>query len=149
MNLFDVCSSELITAPDSATIIEVAWLMREKHVGAVVVMSETLPRRPIGIVTDRDLVIKVLAFADRRSFGSIDQVMSTKLVVSPGTAGINEGVELMRDRGVRRLLVVDENGGPKGIVSFDDLLVVMAQITGNMAQTIVAGLLHEGKTSAP
>jgi len=147
MNLFDVCTSELVTAPDSATIIEVAWLMREKHVGAVVVMADTLPRHPIGIVTDRDLVINVLAFADRRSFSSIDQVMSTNLAVAQGTTGIHEAVELMHERGVRRLLVVAENGDPKGIVSFDDLLLVIAQDMGTMAQAIVAGLMREGKTS--
>ena len=147
MNLIDVCSSELITVPDSATIIEVAWLMREKHVGAVVVMADTLPRRPIGIVTDRDLVIKVMAFADRRSFVSVDQVMSNNLAVLPGTTGIHEAIELMSERGVRRLVVVGENGDPKGIVSFDDLLLVMAQEMGAMAQAIVTGLMHEGKTA--
>lgn len=147
MNLFDICSGELVTAPDSATIIEVAWLMREKHVGAVVVMTDSPPRRPIGIITDRDIVIKVMAVANRRTFVSVDEVMSTNLVVAPGSTGIHEAVELMRDRGVRRLLVVGENGDPKGIVSFDDLLMVMAQETGNIAQAIVAGLMNEGKTS--
>ena len=147
MNLLDLCSSELITVPDSATIIEVAWLMREKHVGAVVVMTDTLPRRPIGIVTDRDLVIKVMAFADRRTFVSVDQVMSNNLAVSPGTTGIHEAIELMSERGVRRLLVVSENGDPKGIVSFDDLLLVMSQEMGAMAQAIVNGLMHEGKSA--
>ena len=147
MNLFDVCSNELVSAPDSATIIEVAWLMREKHVGAVVVMSETTPRRPIGIVTDRDLVIKVLAFADRRTVSSVEEVMSGDLLVAPGTTGIHEAIGLMRDRGVRRLLVAGAEGEPKGIVSFDDLLILMAQETGNIAQAIVAGLLREGKTA--
>jgi CBS domain-containing protein len=147
MNLLDICSNELITAPDSATVIEVAWLMREKHVGAVVVMADTLPRHPIGIVTDRDLVIKVMAFADRHIVTSIEEVMSTNLAVVPGSTGIHEAVELMRDRGVRRLLVVSENGDPKGIVSLDDLVMVMAQEMGIMSQAIVAGMMREGKTS--
>ena len=147
MNLIDICSSELVTAPDSATIIEVAWLMREKHVGAVVVMTDTMPRLPIGIVTDRDLVINVMAFADRRTFVSIDQVMSTNLAVAPGSTGLHEAVALMSERGVRRLLVVSDNGDPKGIVSFDDLVLLMAQEMGSMAQAIVTGLMQEGKTA--
>ena len=147
MNLFDICSNEIITAPDSATVIEVAWLMREKHVGAVVVMADSVPRHPIGIVTDRDLVIKVMAFADRHTVTSIDEVMSTNLAIVPGTTGIHEAIELMHKRGVRRLLVVNENGDPKGIVSFDDLVMVMAQEMGTMSQAIVAGMMREGKTS--
>ena len=147
MNLFDICSNELITAPDSATVIEVAWLMREKHVGAVVVMADSVPRHPIGIVTDRDLVIKVMAFADRHTVTSIDEVMSTHLAIVPGATGIHEAIELMHERGVRRLLVVSANGDPKGIVSFDDLVMVMAQEMGTMSQAIVAGMMREGKTS--
>jgi len=143
MNLFDVCSSELVVARASATVIEVANLMRTRHVGCVVVLGDEEPRRPVGIVTDRDIVIRVVACADRLSFSSIDQVMSRNLVYASGGTGLTEAVELMRDRGVRRLLVMGEHGEPKGIVSFDDLLLAMTQSMGTMAQSIVSGLLRE------
>jgi CBS domain-containing protein len=149
MKLFDLCSSELISVPRSATIIEAAMLMREKHVGSIVVMGDSLPPRAIGIITDRDIVIKVVAFAKQQAILSVEQVMSKELVVSPGTFGVYEAMELMRDRGVRRLLVLSEAGEPRGIVSFDDLLLMISKEVGTMAETVANGLLHEEKLVPP
>ena len=143
MNLLEVCSHQIVIARKSATVIEVAKLMREKHVGSVLVMNEGVPRRPIGIVTDRDIVIKAVAFADQKTVTSIEDVMSTHLVIAPGATEIYEALQLMRDRGVRRLLVVDSSGNVEGITTFDDLLPQMAQELGSMAQAIAAGLLRE------
>ncbi len=149
MKLFDLCSSELISVPRSATIIEAAILMREKHVGSVVVMGDSLPPRAVGIITDRDIVIKVVAFAKQQAILSVEQVMSKELVVSPGTFGVFEAMELMRDRGVRRLLVLNEAGEPRGVVSFDDLLLMVSKEVGTMAETVANGLLHEEKLLPP
>ncbi|MEI6301200.1 MAG: CBS domain-containing protein [Betaproteobacteria bacterium] len=149
MKLFDLCSSELISVPRSATIIEAAILMREKHVGSVVVMGDSLPPRAVGIITDRDIVIKVVAFAKQQAILSVEQVMSKELVVSPGTFGVYEAMELMRDRGVRRLLVLNEAGEPRGVVSFDDLLLMVSKEVGTMAETVANGLLHEEKLLPP
>lgn len=124
-------------------------LMREKHVGSIVVMGDALPPRAIGIITDRDIVIKVVAFAKQQTILSVEQVMSKELVVSPGTFGVYEAMELMRDRGVRRLLVLSEAGEPRGIVSFDDLLLMISQEVGTMAETVANGLLHEEKLLPP
>lgn len=143
MNLFDVCTRELVVLPSSATVIEAARLMRDRHVGCVIVFGETLPRRPVGIITDRDIVIKVVAEEQKHGTTTIGDVMSTELAVSPGTTGIYEAVTLMRERGVRRLLVMDEAGHPKGIVSFDDLLPFIAREQNTMAQAIASGLLRE------
>ena len=74
---------------------------------------------------------------------SIEDVMSTHLVIAPGATEIYEALQLMRDRGVRRLLVVDSSGNVEGIATFDDLLPLMAQELGSMAQAIAAGLLRE------
>ncbi|MCX7154382.1 MAG: CBS domain-containing protein [Proteobacteria bacterium] len=149
MKLFDLCSSELISVPRSATIIEAAILMREKHVGSIVVMGDSLPPRAVGIITDRDIVIKVVAFAKQQAILSVEQVMSKELVVSPGTFGVFEAMELMRDRGVRRLLVLNEAGEPRGVVSFDDLLLMVSKEVGTMAETVANGLLHEEKLVPP
>jgi len=142
MKLFDLCSSELISVPRSATIIEAAILMREKHVGSVVVMGDSLPPRAVGIITDRGV-------AKQQAILSVEQVMSKELVVSPGTFGVYEAMELMRDRGVRRLLVLNEAGEPRGVVSFDDLLLMVSKEVGTMAETVANGLLHEEKLLPP
>lgn len=145
MNLFDVCTSDLVILKASATVAEAARLMRDRHVGCVIVFGDTLPRRPVGIITDRDIVIKVVADGLQHATTTIGEVMSTELVVSPGTTGIYEAVTLMSERGVRRLLVMDESGHPKGIASFDDLLPFIAREQNTMAQAIASGLLREEK----
>ena len=143
MNLFDVCTSDLVILKASATVAEAARLMRDRHVGCVIVFGDTLPRRPVGIITDRDIVIKVVADEQKHASTTIGEVMSTDLVVSPGTTGIYEAVTLMSERGVRRLLVMDDAGHPKGIVSFDDLLRFIAKEQNTMAPAIASGLLRE------
>ena len=143
MNLFDVCTSDLVILKASATVVEAARLMRDRHVGCVIVFGDTLPRRPVGIITDRDIVIKVVADEQKHASTTIGEVMSTDLVVSPGTTGIYEAVTLMSERGVRRLLVMDDAGHPKGIVSFDDLLPFIAKEQNTMALAIASGLSRE------
>ena len=145
MNLSEVCSDSLVTTLAGTTVIEVAKLMRDQHVGAVVVMSDTMPRKPIGIVTDRDIVIRMVAYAAERAIMSIDQVMTTQLTTAVGTTGVHEALEIMRDNGVRRLLVMNGHGEPKGIASFDDLTLVVAQELGTIAQTVATSLLREEK----
>ncbi len=145
MNLFDVCTSDLVILKASATVADAARLMRDRHVGCVIVFGDTLPRRPVGILTDRDIVIKVVADRLQHATTTVGEVMSTELVVSPGTTGIYEAVTLMSERGVRRLLVMDESGHPKGIASFDDLLPFIAREQNTMAQAIASGLLREEK----
>ena len=145
MNLFDVCTSDLVILKASATVADAARLMRDRHVGCVIVFGDTLPRRPVGILTDRDIVIKVVADGLQHATTTVGEVMSTELVVSPGTTGIYEAVTLMSERGVRRLLVMDESGHPKGIASFDDLLPFIAKEQNTMAQAIASGLLREEK----
>ena len=140
-----ICTREIVTVTLGTTIIEAARLMRDKHVGTVLVMSGTLPPRPIGILTDRDIVIRVVAFAGQQTILAVEQVMSTALVVAPGSTGVHEAIELMRDRGVRRLLVTGEDGELNGIVSFDDVMTLIAEELGGLAHSIAAGLLREEK----
>ena len=149
MNLLQACSPNVVTARRSTTIIDVARLMHDHHVGAVVVMDEGVPPRPVGIVTDRDIVLRVVALAQEKIVTLAEQAMSTELVMVPGSTGIQEAVQLMRERGVRRLLVTGEEEFLKGIVSFDDLVAVLADQMGSMAQTIATGMLREEKRRVP
>lgn len=147
MNLLQICTHEIVTVRPGTTIIAAARLMRDKHVGTVVVMSDMLPPRPVGILTDRDITIRVVAFAGQQTIVAVEQVMSTALVVAPGSMGVHEAIQLMRDRGVRRLLVNGEDGELIGVVSFDDIMMLIADQLAAMAHSIAAGLLREEKNA--
>ncbi len=143
MNLLHACSDNPVTAYQSTSIVEAARLMRDNHVGAVVVMSDASPHRPVGIITDRDIVVRVVAQAEQKTVVSLQQVMTTNLVFAPVSMSINEAIDLMREHGIRHLPVEGTDQGLRGIVSFDDLLPLVAGEITAMAQTVAKGLLRE------
>ena len=146
MNIADICSHDVISIDAQASLREAAALMRSQHVGALVV-SEAGPQgqaqRVVGVLSDRDLAIEVLARGGEASEARAGLVANRKLVVVPAQAGIAEAVELMRGAGVRRLLVVNADGSLAGVVSSDDLLDALSEQLGGLAQALRAGLERE------
>jgi len=110
----------------------VARQMRERNVGAVVVVEN---RKPVGMVTDRDLA---LALGDRGldAEAPVANVMSAPVRTIPEGAGIFAATQCMRDAGVRRLPIVDKDGCLTGIISFDDLLRLLGGELYNLAEGI-------------
>jgi CBS domain-containing protein len=113
--------------------IEAAELMHADHVGCVVVVAEG---RPIGIVTDRDLALRVLA-ANRPSHTPVREVMSGDLAVARLHDSIDLAVFAMRQHGVRRLPIVDDAGTLVGLVALDDLLVLLAGETSSAIEAVL------------
>jgi CBS domain-containing protein len=107
--------------------------MQERHVGAVVIVEEG---RPIGIVTDRDLVLRVLA-QELAPNEPVADVMSREL----WTARIGDSIEstfnTMRHRGVRRLPIVDDEGVLRGLVAMDDLVVMVSGEVTSLAEAVM------------
>ena len=97
--------------------------MREHHVGAIVVVEED---RPVGMVTDRDLVLRVVAEAKDPGATLVRDVMSGSLKVVRDDDKIDDAVSSIRDAGVRRLPIVDARGAVVGMVTLDDLFVLVA-----------------------
>ena len=143
MNLMQICTDHLVTVKPGAPIIEAARLMRDNHVGAVVVMSDLLPPGPVGILTDRDIVIRAVAFAGQKTMLTVDQVMSPTPMLVPGSMHVHEALKLMRKRGVRRLLVTGEHGRLKGVVSFDDMVMLFSEELTDMAKAMAASMQRE------
>jgi CBS domain-containing protein len=115
----EIMTRSVVTLPKDASIVEAARLMRDNGIGDVVV---TEGDRAEGIVTDRDIVIR--AVADGKEPGSVrlDQVVSEDLTAVAPDDPIDRAVQIMRERAIRRLPVV-EAGKPVGIVSLGDLAV--------------------------
>ncbi len=135
MNVGEICSRIVVVAESSTPVQQAAKLMRDHHIGALVVTAGgTGARRPIGIVTDRDLVVEVVAAdVDYRTL-TVGDIMSERPATINETAGLFEVIAQMRSGGVRRLVVVDANGHLLGIVAMDDLIPVLAEEQSALAQ---------------
>lgn len=119
-------------APDE-TCEEAAALMRDENIGAVVVAENG---RALGVVTDRDLVLRVMAAGEDPTRLRVRDVMSGEPVFLSGGRTLDQLVSAMRDMGVRRVPVVDGNGHLEGLVSLDDLVVLLADQLGDLAQVV-------------
>lgn len=133
MNIGEICTRRVVIAQRGTSIRDVAGLMREQHTGDIVVTEEAGGRQmPIGILTDRDLVIEILAEGLNPAELTAGEVMTENPVTAREGDGIFETVQLMRSAGVRRAPIVEASGALVGIVSLDDILEVMAEELGNL-----------------
>ncbi len=137
MNVGEICSRIVVVAESGTPVQQAAKLMRDHHIGALVVTEGGAGAlRPIGIVTDRDLVVEVVAAdVDYRTL-TVGDIMSERPATLNETAGLFETIAQMRGRGVRRLVVVDAKEQLLGIVAMDDLIPVLAEELSALAQAI-------------
>lgn len=114
----DVMTREIVTLPAETHIDEAAKAMRTRNIGDVVVSEgPTLA----GVVTDRDIVIRAIA-NNRSPFDTrLGDITSRHLVVIPQAASLDEAEQMMREHGVRRLLVCDRDRNFVGVVTLGDL----------------------------
>jgi CBS domain-containing protein len=134
-----VCTRNVVAVMRGATIREAAMLMRERHVGDVVVVSAADKRVPIGILTDRDIAIEVVGLGLSPE-APVESVMGAPLLTLREEDGLEEALEWMERRGVRRAPVIDRDGHLAGIVSSDDLVRLLAR-----ELTRVADLMQRGR----
>ncbi|MDE2004064.1 MAG: CBS domain-containing protein [Betaproteobacteria bacterium] len=123
MTIGDFCIRNIVSTGRGATVIEAAALKRQHHVGNVLVVDEGPDGRiPIGIVTDRDIVIEVVAAGlDTRSI-TVGELTQRPVATVREDTGYAETVRLMSANGVRRMPVVDAKGMLVGIIAADDIL---------------------------
>ncbi|MGA2712523.1 MAG: CBS domain-containing protein [Bryobacteraceae bacterium] len=137
MLIGEVCTRKVIVASRGTSIYEAARLMREHHAGDVVVTDDFDGRRiPVGIVTDRDIVVGVLAQELNPAGLTVGEIMTAALVTAKERDGVFETVRLMRAEAVRRVPIVDADGSLIGIVSLDDIVELMAEELGDLATLI-------------
>ncbi|MCC7008482.1 MAG: CBS domain-containing protein [Acidobacteria bacterium] len=121
MTVGEICTSFVVTARPDEIVAEAARRMRNEHVGDVVVVDGE--GRPIGMLTDRDIVVSAVAqSSDKLDVLLIGDVMSQPPVTARATETVDEALKKMRARGIRRLPVVSADGRLEGLVSLDDVL---------------------------
>ncbi|GLI32980.1 CBS domain-containing protein [Desulforhabdus amnigena] len=124
MTAGEICIREVAIATRKETLMEASKRMREYHVGNLVVVEEKEGERiPIGILTDRDIVVGVMANApDYIGSLTVEDVMTPEPVTALENDDIAEVLKKMRSRGFRRIPVVNAKGGLEGILTLDDVL---------------------------
>lgn len=128
MPVSEICNREVVIVEPGDTTLEAAKLMRQHHVGDVVVVEDRGGLRiPSGIVTDRDLVVEILATKLDSATITVGDIMASELVTVKEDTGVFEAIQYMRAKGVRRLPVVNDRGGLVGILALDDLLELLAE----------------------
>ena len=132
MPVGEYCNREVIVTDKETGIREAARLMREHHVGDLIVVERRENKNiPVGIVTDRDLVVEVLAAEVSPEAVSVGDVMSFELTTVREEESLWDALECMRRAGVRRMPVVNADGNLEGIVTADDVLELLAEgLTG-------------------
>lgn len=127
MPIGEVCTREVVIAGRKDTVVEAARLMRTYHVGDVVVVEKKNGQNiPVGILTDRDIVIEIIAKEVPLGSLLVEDVMSFELLVLAEDKSIWDSIQAMNAKGVRRIIVVNKGGALVGIVSSDDLLELLA-----------------------
>ena len=148
MNVGSVCNRRVITATPQLDIQAAAELMREEHVGFLVVVPETPrgPQPPLGVLTDRDIVVSVVAKRADPASLKVGDVMSMQPVVAGESEAVDLALKSMRRAGVRRLPVVNSRGEVVGVLSFDDLLEFVAREMESLSGAVHNGRRIEGAT---
>jgi len=139
MRTGEVCSRSVVAATRDMPLAEASRLMRENHVGSLVVTGEGEKRVPVGIVTDRDIVVEVVAAGLDHQTLTVGEIMGPSVATAREDDDTLETLDLMRQRGVRRVPVVDAAGELVGIVSIDDLLESVANELSNIVLALRSG----------
>lgn len=136
---------QVITLPADAPVHEAAERMRREAVGCIVVVADE--ERPIGVVTDRDLTIRVVAEAREAGVTPVSAIMSHPPITAEPEEPLEKVIDLMRSRGVRRIPVVRE-GRVTGIVTVDDLLVALGDEIDHLRRAVRAEVLGAHRLAA-
>ena len=137
MAVGEICNREVVIAEKTLSVVDAALLMRKHHVGDLVVVEEKAGRRhPVGIVTDRDIVVEVVAAGVNPDALKVGDIMGPEVATVREGEGLFEALRHMRDKGVRRMPVVDRDGGLVGILTLDDLLSLLAEEMTELAKLV-------------
>lgn len=145
----DICNRIVVVAERSLSLVQAAQLMRQRHVGCLVVVDETgAGRLVVGMLTDRDIVTAVVANELDPTQLAVGDVMSRELISVLEDDSIKDMLVTMRRKGIRRLPVVKAHGVLVGLVTLDDVLALMAEQLREMAAVIETEALRERRERA-
>ena len=147
MNVGEICNRDVIVAYRDTRLVDAARLMREHHVGSLVIVSDFAGQRvPVGMLTDRDITVAVVAKElDARSLTVGDIIHAGGALVVHEQDGLPDALRVMREKGVRRLPVVTKTGALAGIVTLDDVLDLVAEELQSSVRTVRQERVREAR----
>ncbi len=146
MSIGEFCTREVVIVERGTGIVELAQLMRKHHVGdAIVVDIRGDLVVPVGIVTDRDIVVELIAGEVDLDSVTTGDVMNPELITAKEKEGIWDTLQSMHSKGIRRMPVINEDGGLEGILTVDDLIELLADELDLLAKIAGRGQELEGK----
>jgi CBS domain-containing protein len=147
MKTGNACTRDVVFVDRETTIYQAAATMRERHVGDLVVVdSARHTKKPVGMLTDRDIVLSVVAPRLDPNVFTVGDVMSQGVMTAPADQDVFETVHAMRVRGVRRVPVVDRDGEIEGVFALDDFVALLAREMDEVAKLIYRERDREAKT---
>ncbi len=147
MSVGEVCNRDVVVVKKGESALDAALLMRRFHVGDLVVVEEEGGQRiPVGILTDRDIVIEAVAENVNSRELTVGDIMSSDLVTVNEDEDVVDTVKMMRANGIRRVPVVDRAGVLVGIVTVDDLIELLAEVMNDLTTLISREQTREKET---
>lgn len=143
----EMCNRQVIICGPDDSIQTASELMRDNHVGDVIVIDHKEGKHfPIGILTDRDIVIEVLAEGVNLNDVAVKDVMSGNLICVKEDDFMIETIAKMRDKGIRRIPVVNREGSLEGILAVDDTIELVAELLSDLVSLFKREFNREIKT---
>ncbi|GAB3549830.1 CBS domain-containing protein [Noviherbaspirillum agri] len=147
LDIGEICNREVVFATEDMPLKQAAQLMRDQHVGSLVVVREAeLGRIVVGMLTDRDIAVVAMARDFDPQTLRVGDIMSAEPATAHESDSMHEVMHLMRQRGVRRIPVTTDKGVLVGIVTLDDLLGIMAEQMQGFVQAIASEARHEARS---
>ncbi|MDP1557488.1 MAG: CBS domain-containing protein [Nitrosomonas sp.] len=137
MPVSEICQRNVVTLQGNDTALDAAKLMRQHHIGDVIVVEirQGVPI-PVGIITDRDLIVEIVATELDVTVITVGDIMAKELFTIKESMDIFDAIQYMRRKTVRRLPVVSEDGGLVGILTLDDVLALLSEELLNLAKLV-------------
>ncbi|HEU4624131.1 MAG TPA: CBS domain-containing protein [Steroidobacteraceae bacterium] len=147
MLLKDFCTTDVAYCGRDTTALAAATLMRTKHVGDLVVVDDAdYECTPVGIVTDRDIIVRVLGNELDPGRVTVGEIMRTPVVLANQDEDVTEAIARMRAHRVRRLPITGPRGRLVGIVTLDDVLRQLVNDASALVEVIASERDQEQRT---
>ena len=141
MKVIDLAVRHVETITAQVSITECAKAMRQQHVGSLVVIDQN--GMPVGMITDRDITIEVIATGKNPDQCLVEEIMSQPVVTAKEEENIVDALARMREFGIRRLPIVDDGGKITGVVTNSNLTEVLAMMLDSLVRYIKSSKTRE------